>query len=51
VAEAPTILKNQPIAGRLRDDQKKFAQAIVNQPVFYGVARSVSDALNIIGGD
>ena len=34
--------------GRLRDDQKQFAKAIVNQPVLYGVARSVDDALKII---
>ena len=35
-------------SGRLRDDQKQFAQAIVNQPVLYGVARSVEDAIKII---
>ncbi|MFR0553385.1 VRR-NUC domain-containing protein [Loigolactobacillus coryniformis subsp. coryniformis] len=38
-------------SGHLRDDQKQFAKVIVNQPVLYGVARSVDDALNIIGGD
>ena len=37
--------------GRLRDDQKQFAKAISGEPVLYGVARSVDDALNIIGGD
>ncbi|WP_143466468.1 VRR-NUC domain-containing protein, partial [Lactococcus lactis] len=36
--------------GRLRDDQKRFAKFIKQYPVLYGVARSVDDALKIIGG-
>ncbi|KRM40688.1 hypothetical protein FD47_GL002708 [Lentilactobacillus parafarraginis DSM 18390 = JCM 14109] len=35
--------------GRLRDDQKRFAKFIKQYPVLYGVARSVDDALKIIG--
>lgn len=35
--------------GRLRDDQKRFAEFIKQYPVLYGVARSVEDALKIIG--
>ncbi|ANK60046.1 VRR-NUC domain-containing protein [Loigolactobacillus backii] len=37
--------------GRLREDQKKFAKAIDQYPVLYGVARSVDDALGIIRGE
>lgn len=37
--------------GKLRDEQKRFAKAIEKWPVLYGVARSVNDALAIIGGD
>lgn len=36
--------------GRLRPDQIKFAEFIKNQPVRYGVARSVDDALKIVEG-
>jgi len=35
----------------LRPDQKLFAQFIKNFPVLYGVARSVDDALEIVGGE
>lgn len=34
--------------GRLRNDQKRFANFIKRYPVIYGVARSAEDALNII---
>lgn len=37
--------------GRLRDDQKLFAHFIQQFPVLYGVARSVDDALRIVGGE
>lgn len=37
--------------GRLRDDQKLFAHFIKQYPVLYGVARSVDDALAIVGGN
>ncbi|KRM73030.1 VRR-NUC domain-containing protein [Lacticaseibacillus brantae] len=36
--------------GRLRDDQKRFAEFISQYPVLYGVARSVEDALKIVEG-
>lgn len=42
-------IKNEK--GRLRPDQKLFAQFIKPFPVLYGVARSVDDALTIVGGD
>lgn len=42
-------IKNEK--GRLRPDQKLFAQFIKNFPVLYGVARSVDDALEIVGGE
>jgi hypothetical protein len=35
--------------GRLRPDQVKFAKFIAQFPVIYGVARSVDDALKIVG--
>lgn len=37
--------------GKLRAEQKQFANTIKKWPVLYGVARSVDDALAIIGGD
>lgn len=37
--------------GRLREDQKKFADFAEGQPILYGVARSVEDAMKIIEGD
>lgn len=42
-------VKNQK--GKLRDDQKKFADFAEGQPILYGVARSVEDAMEIIEGD
>ncbi|BAX67872.1 VRR-NUC domain-containing protein [Latilactobacillus sakei] len=36
--------------GRLRDDQKRFAEYVKRFPVLYGVARSAEDAINIIEG-
>lgn len=36
--------------GRLRDDQKRFAEYFKNVPFLYGVARSAEDAINIIEG-
>ena len=36
--------------GRLRDDQKRFAEYVRQFPVLYGVARSAEDAINIIEG-
>lgn len=37
--------------GRLRSDQKLFAQFIKSFSVLYGVARSVDDALGIVRGE
>ena len=34
--------------GRLRDEQKKFAVFAKTQPILYGVARSVEEAMAII---
>jgi len=42
-------IKNEK--GRLRPDQKLFAKFIQSFPVLYGVARSVDDALTIVGGE
>lgn len=36
--------------GRLRDDQKRFAEVFKDVPFLYGVARSAEDAINIIEG-
>ncbi|MDB1104713.1 VRR-NUC domain-containing protein [Lactobacillus parabuchneri] len=36
--------------GRLRDDQKRFADFIKQYPVLYGVARSVEEAIEIVEG-
>lgn len=37
--------------GRLRPDQKLFAQFIKPFPVLYGVVRSVGDALEVVNRD
>ena len=37
--------------GRLRPEQERFKTFIETQPVLYGVARSVDDAIKIIEGD
>lgn len=37
--------------GRLRPEQIKFQSFIETQPVLYGIARSVDDAIRIIEGD
>ncbi|WP_345946491.1 VRR-NUC domain-containing protein [Secundilactobacillus kimchicus] len=42
-------IKNEK--GRLRDDQKLFAKFVGQFPVLYGLARSVEDALKIVGED
>lgn len=42
-------IKNEK--GRLRPDQKLFGKFIKSFPVLYGVARSVDDALEIVGGE
>ncbi|GKQ42939.1 hypothetical protein RD055328_08620 [Companilactobacillus sp. RD055328] len=34
--------------GKLRPDQKKFAEFIKKYPVLYGVCRSVDDAIEVI---
>ncbi|KWY52062.1 hypothetical protein AS241_15085, partial [Enterococcus faecium] len=34
--------------GKLREDQKRFAEFLNGQPVLYGVARSVEEALKIV---
>lgn len=39
-------IKNE--RGRLRDDQKHFAEFLKQYPVLYGVARSPDDALKIV---
>lgn len=38
-------------SGRLRPEQKKFKDFAETQPVLYGIARSVDDAIKIIEGD
>lgn len=35
-------------SGRLRDDQKRFAEFIHEFPVLYGVARSADEAIKIV---
>ncbi|MGX2944195.1 VRR-NUC domain-containing protein [Enterococcus alishanensis] len=40
-------VKNE--TGRLREDQVKFGNFLKQQPVLYGIARSVDDALRIVG--
>ncbi|AIM64215.1 VRR-NUC domain protein [Weissella ceti] len=42
-------MKNE--TGRLRPDQKTFGNMLSNQPVAYGVARSVQQAINIVEGN
>lgn len=37
--------------GKLSKEQKEFAEFIKDYPVLYGVARSVDDALRIVGGE
>lgn len=37
--------------GKLRPEQERFKTFIETQPVLYGVARSVDDAIKIIEGD
>lgn len=37
--------------GTLRKEQKQFAKFAKTQPILYGVARSVDDALRIIQGN
>ncbi|MGH1833317.1 VRR-NUC domain-containing protein [Enterococcus gilvus] len=39
-------VKNE--AGKLRPDQIRFGEFLKKQPVLYGVARSVEDALRIV---
>lgn len=34
--------------GRLREEQKKFGEFATGQPILYGVARSVEDAIEIL---
>lgn len=45
------VIECKNARGRLRDSQKRFADFIKQYPVLYGVARSVEDALKIIGSD
>ena len=37
--------------GKLRPEQVKFAEFAGSQPILYGVARSVDDAIKIIEGE
>lgn len=37
--------------GRLRPEQIKFRDFAINQPVLYGVARNVEEAIRIVEGD
>lgn len=37
--------------GRLREDQKRFAEYVTQFPILYGVARSAEDAIKIIEGE
>lgn len=36
--------------GKLRPEQKKFAEFAATQPILYGVARSVEEAIAIVEG-
>nr|WP_263313640.1 VRR-NUC domain-containing protein [Mammaliicoccus sp. Marseille-Q6498] len=35
-------------SGKLREEQKRFRDFAINQPIIYGVARSVEDAIDIV---
>lgn len=39
-------IKNE--RGRLRDSQKRFREMVKYEPILYGVARSVKDAIEIV---
>lgn len=45
------VIEIKTAKGKLRPEQEKFKTFIETQPVIYGVARSVNDAINIIEGD
>lgn len=39
------------LKGKLRPDQEKFAEFAMKQPIIYGVAKSVDEAIKIIEGE
>lgn len=41
-------VKNE--TGKLRHEQIQFGEFLKNQPIIYGVARNVEDAVNIVEG-
>lgn len=45
------VIEIKTVKGKLRPEQEKFKTFIETQPVIYGVARSVNDAIKIIEGD
>lgn len=45
------VIEIKTAKGKLRPEQEKFKTFIETQPVIYGVARSVNDAINIIEGE
>ena len=45
------LIEVKNVKGRLSKEQKEFAEFIKDYPVLYGVARSVDDALRIVGGE
>ena len=45
------VIEVKKPSGRLSEHQKKFAEWASTQPILYGVARSVDDAIKIIEGE
>lgn len=45
------VIEVKNTKGKLRPEQVKFAEFATNQPILYGVARSVDDAIKIIEGE
>lgn len=45
------LLEIKTKKGKLRPEQKRFAEFIKDKPVLYGVCRSVEDALKVIEED
>lgn len=44
------VIEVKNAKGKLRKEQKAFAEFATTQPVLYGIARSVEDAIAIIEG-
>ena len=45
------VIEVKNTKGKLRPEQVKFAEFAMKQPIIYGVARSVDDAIKIIEGE